>query len=139
MSEINNLDSNVSKLLLKLNSEKSSVVNLIKGVQNIIYEYKSDKNKTKILYESSYAKYNEVKNNINNLEKTIDDEKKTLFVLEKVLNINYTFYNSNEENYRKYISILENYEKKLRNIEIDIEINKMKKIISQLEKHKESS
>lgn len=138
MSEINNLDSNVSKLLLKLNSEKSSVVNLIKGVQNIIYEYKSDKNKTKILYESSYAKYNEVKNNINNLEKTIDDEKKTLFVLEKVLNINYTFYNSNEENYRKYISILENYEKKLRNIEIDIEINKMKKIISELEKHKES-
>ena len=121
------------KEIHKLNSEKTSILNLIKGVTQIISIYDSNKSKTKAVYDSSYAKYNEVKNRVSSLESELNDEKYTLFSIEKVLGINHNLHIQNEESIKKYISNLESYEKKLQTLEIDITIKEMQKAIVQLE------
>jgi hypothetical protein len=133
MSLINNYE----KDLLKLKSEKSSILSLIKGLEFIISTYECNKSRTKSLYDSTYSKYNELKNRVDSLESTLNDEKQTLNTLEKVLNINYNLHIQNEESVRKYISNLESYQKKLQTIEIDILITEMQKSIIQLEKKRD--
>lgn len=132
MSLINSYE----KDLIKLNSEKSSILSLMKGIECIISTYESNKFKTKSLYDCTYAKYNEVKSRVDSLESKLNDEKQTLHTLEKVLNINYNLHLQNEESVKKYISNLENYEKKLQTLEIDITIKEMQRSIAMLEKAK---
>jgi hypothetical protein len=133
MSLINSYE----KDLLKLNSEKSSILSLIKGIEQILLTYESNKDKTKFIYDSTYAKYNEVKNRVDSLESDLNHEKYTLFTIEKVLNINYNLHLQNEESIKKYMSNLDNYQKKLRTIEIDITIKEMQKSIAMLEKERD--
>jgi hypothetical protein len=133
MSLINSYE----KDLLKLNSEKSSILSLIKGIEQILSTYESNKDKTKFIYDSTYVKYNEVKNRIDSLESDLNHEKYTLFTIEKVLNINYNLHLQNEESIKKYMTNLDNYQKKLRTIEIDITIKEMQKSIAMLEKERD--
>lgn len=123
---------------LKLNAEKSKTLGLINGVEHIISSYNSNKEKAKILYESTYSRYNELKSKVESLESQIYHEKTMLNTLEKVLNINYNLYIQNEESLNKYVSTLESYQRKLRTIEIDIKINEMQKAISQLENERKN-
>jgi chromosome segregation ATPase len=133
MSLINSYE----KDLLKLNSEKTSILGLIKGLEQIILTYEGNKSKSKNLYQSTYDKYNEVKNKVESLEYELNNEKQTLNTLEKVLNINYNLHVQNEESVRKYHINLESYQKKLQTIEIDILIKEMQKSIIQLEKKRD--
>jgi len=133
MSLINSYE----KDLLKLNSEKTSILGLIKGLEQIISTYEGNKSKSKNLYQSTYDKYNEVKNKVESLEYELNNEKQTLNTLEKVLNINYNLHVQNEESVRKYHVNLESYQKKLQTIEIDILIKEMQKSIIQLEKKRD--
>ena len=133
MSLINSYE----KDLLKLNSEKTSILGLIKGLEQIILTYEGNKSKSKNLYQSTYDKYNEVKNKVESLEYELNNEKQTLNTLEKVLNINYNLHVQNEESVRKYHVNLESYQKKLQTIEIDILIKEMQKSIIQLEKKRD--
>jgi chromosome segregation ATPase len=112
MSLINSYE----KDLLKLNSEKTSILGLIKGLEQIISTYEGNKSKSKNLYQSTYDKYNEVKNKVESLEYELNNEKQTLNTLEKVLNINYNLHVQNEESVRKYHVNLESYQKKLQTI-----------------------
>jgi regulator of PEP synthase PpsR (kinase-PPPase family) len=123
---------------LKLNSEKSNLQNLINGVKHIISTYELSKDKSKILYQTSLSKYNMIKNNVESLESELNREKYSLNTLDKVLNINYNLYVKNEESLNKYNFILEEYERKLRTIEIDLKINEMQKAIFSLQKEKEN-
>ena len=123
---------------LKLNTEKSKTLGLINNVEHIISSYNSNKEKAKILYESTYSRYNELKYKVESLESQINHEKNILNTLEKVLNINYNLYIQNEESLNKYVSTLESYQRKLRTIEIDIKINEMQKAISQLENERKN-
>jgi chromosome segregation ATPase len=133
MSLINSYE----KDLLKLNSEKTSILGLIKGLEQIISTYEGNKSKSKNLYQSTYDKYNEVKNKVESLEYELNNEKQTLNTLEKVLNINYNLHVQNEESVRKYHINLESYQKKLQTIEIDILIKEMQKSIVALEKKRD--
>lgn len=130
MSLINSYEKDISKL----NSEKSSILSLIKGIEQIISTYESNKSKTKSLYDSTYSKYNEVKSRVESLESDLNFEKQNLYTLEKALNINYNLHIQNEDSIKKYISNLDFYQRKLKTIEIDITIKEMQKSIAQLEK-----
>ena len=133
MSLINSYE----KDLLKLNSEKTSILGLIKGLEQIISTYEGNKSKSKNLYQCTYDKYNQVKNKVESLEYELNNEKQTLNSLEKVLNVNYNLHVQNEESVRKYRINLENYQKKLQTLEIDILIKEMQKSIIQLEKKRD--
>ncbi len=130
MSLINSYE----KDLLKLNSEKTSLLGLIKAIEQIISTYESNKSKSKNIYDSTYAKYNEVKNKVDSLESELNNEKHILYTLEKALNINYNLHVQNEESIQKYTSNLHDYQRKLKTIEIDITIKEMQKAIAVLEK-----
>jgi hypothetical protein len=106
-------------------------------IEQILLTYESNKDKTKFIYDSTYAKYNEVKNRVDSLESDLNHEKYTLFTIEKVLNINYNLHLQNEESIKKYMTNLDNYQKKLRTIEIDITIKEMQKSIAMLEKERD--
>jgi Zn-dependent M32 family carboxypeptidase len=123
---------------LKLNSERNNLQNLINGIKHIISTYESSKNKSKNLYQTSLSKYNILRNNVESLESKLNNEKYSLNTLEKVVNINYNLYTKNEESLDKYNCVLDEYEKKLKAIEIDIKINEMKKDIFSLEKEKKN-
>jgi hypothetical protein len=133
MSLINSYE----KDLLKLNSEKTSILGLIKGLEQVISIYEINKSKTENIYHCAYDKYNQVKNKVETLEYELNNEKQRLNTLEKVLNINYNLHIQNEESVRKYHINLESYQKKLQTIEIDILIKEMQKSIVALEKKRD--
>lgn len=134
MSIINHCEKEISKL----EAEKSNLQSLITGFRHIISNYENTRSKSKSLYEASISKYNLVKERAELLENELDNERYTLYSLDKVVALNRNIYVQNEESLNKYSLTLENYEKKLRTIEIEIKIQEMTKAIAQLEKEKEN-
>lgn len=126
------------KANLKLNSEKSNLQTLINGIKHIVSTYEKSKDKSKLLYHSSLSKYNILKSQVESLESELNREKYSLNTVEKVVGINYNLYVQNEESLNKYNLALEDYERKLRAIEIDIKINEMQKAILSLEKERQN-
>ncbi len=134
MSVINQCE----KEILKLESEKANLQSLISGFKHVINNYENTRLKAKSLYDTSVEKYNLVKERAEILENELNNERYTLYSLDKAIALNHSIYIQNEESLNKYSLTLENYERKLRNIEIEIKIQEMTKAIAQLEKEKEN-